>query len=161
MLIGMSLAASALLAPARRGVAQITTRGQPRTPLAVADFGKLRWLEGTWAGTSDGGRDFFERLRFIDDTTADITYYSDSTFAHETGTGRLYLSVGHIYHTMGPSRWGVTNVEDGGVYFVPQSNTQASLLWHRQSKDDWTATMRVGFVGRDRVTVYHMRRTRP
>jgi hypothetical protein len=154
ILIGLALAASA----AHAATAQPSTRGQPKTPFAVSDFAKLRWLEGSWAGTSDGGRSIFERCRFVDDTTIDITYYTDSAFTHETGNGRLYLSVGRVFHTMGPGRWGATNIDAGGAYFVPQSNTQSSLAWSRQSNDEWTATMRSGFVGRDRITVYHMRR---
>lgn len=160
MLITGAMAASATVAPVGRAGAQITTRGQPTAAFAVADFAKLRWLEGSWTGTADSARAIFERFHIVDDTTIDITYFTDSTFAHETGTGRLYLSVGHIYHTMGPRRWGATHIDDGNVYFVPQSNAQNSLAWNHRSNDEWTATLRAGFVGRDRLTVYHMRRAR-
>lgn len=136
-------------------------RGQPRTAFAVSDFAKLRFVEGTWTGTAPGERTYYERCRFADDTTVEITYYADSTFTHETGTGRLYLSVGRIFHTMGPQRWGATHVDDDGVYFVPQSNAQNTFAWSRDSKDEWTATLRSGFGGHDRVTVYKMRRAQP
>jgi hypothetical protein len=136
-----------------------TSRGQPKTPFALADFAKLRWLEGSWSGTSEGARDIFERCHFVDDSTIDITYYTDAEFTHETGKGRIYLTVGRVFHSMGPGRWGATNIDNSGAYFVPQANTQSSLMWSRESNDEWTATMRSGFVGRDRITVYHMRRT--
>jgi len=154
MLIGL-LAGSAMphLAQAQRG--------QPRTAFAVSDFAKLRFVEGIWTGTAPGERTYYERCRFADDTTVEITYYGDSTFTHETGTGRLYLSVGRIFHSMGPQRWGATHVDNDGVYFVPQSNAQNTFVWNRTSKDEWTATLRSGFAGHDRVTVYTMRRARP
>jgi hypothetical protein len=97
----------------------------------------------------------------VDDSTMEIRYFSDSTFGHETNTGRLYLSVGHIYHTMGPDRWGATHVDEKGVYFVPQTNVHNTFVWNRDSNDEWTATLRSGFVGQGRVTVYHMKRARP
>jgi len=136
-------------------------RGQPRTAFAVSDFAKLRWVEGSWAGTAPGERSYYERCRFVDDTTAEITYYADSAFAHETGTGRLYLTVGRIFYTMGPGRWGATHVDDTKAYFVPQANAQNTYAWSRKSKDEWTATARSGFAGHDRVTVYTMRRAQP
>jgi hypothetical protein len=161
MLIAAGLAGSALGVRAAAAGAQASQRGQPRTAFAVADFSKLRWLEGTWAGTSEGGRDIFERWRFTSDTTIEITYYADSTFSHEAGSGRLYLSVGRIYHTMGPGRWGATHVDERGAYFVPQVNANNTFAWSHQSNDEWTATQRSGFAGHDRVTVYRMRRARP
>jgi hypothetical protein len=136
-------------------------RGQPRTAFAVSDFAKLRWIEGSWTGTSPGERNHYERCRFINDTTVEITFYGDSAFTQETGSGRLYLSVGRIFHTMGSAQWGATHVDDDGVYFVPQTNAQNTFAWSRQSKDEWTATLRSGFAGRDRVIVYKMRRAQP
>lgn len=156
ILVAAAVAGSAVMLP-RVATAQ---RGQPRTAFAVADFAKLRWLEGSWTGTSSGERNYYSRYHFTSDTTIEITYY-DSTFTHETGTGRLYLSVGRIFHTMGPRRWGATHVDANGVYFVPQANAQNTFAWSRQSPDEWTATLRSGFAGHDRVTVYTMRRARP
>jgi hypothetical protein len=156
-----SLAGSTVVAPTA-ALAQASARGQPRTAFAVADFAKLKWLDGSWAGASVGERGYYEKCRFANDTTIEITFYDDSAFTHESGSGRVYLSVGRIYYTMGPGRWGATHVGDDGAYFVPQVNAQnTSLAWSRQSKDDWTSTLRSGFAGLDRVTVYKMRRARP
>src|SRR3954471_5264086 len=63
---------------------QASQRGQPKTPFAIADIGKLRWLEGTWKATAPGEREFFERYHFVNDSTIEITYYADSTFTRET-----------------------------------------------------------------------------
>ena len=135
-----------------------SSRGQPTTPFAAADLGKLRWLEGTWKATAPGEQPIYQRYRFESDSTMDITYFADSTLARETGHGRVYLSVGRIYHTFGPGRWGATSVDSTGVFFVPQVNAHNTFAWSYQSPEKWTATQRTGYSGRERVTVYQMER---
>jgi hypothetical protein len=149
-----ALAATALV-PAR---AQTSSSGQPKTPFAVSDFGKLRWLEGTWEATSPGENTVYQRYHFANDSTLDIAYFSDPDLAHETGSGKVYLSVGRIYHTFGPGRWGASHVDNNGVYFVPQVNARNTFQWTAQSPDAWTSTMRTGASGRERVSVYQMKR---
>jgi hypothetical protein len=133
-------------------------RGQPRTPFATSDFGKLRWLEGTWRGTAAGHEPFYERYHFVNDSTAQITYFSDSTLSRPTGEGRVYLTVGRIYHTFGPGRWGATHVDSSGVFFIPQVNAHNTFAWRQDTPDTWTATLRTGLSGHSRVTVYTMTR---
>jgi hypothetical protein len=135
-------------------------QGQTATAFAVSDFSKLRWLAGSWEGSAPGESSIFERYRFVDDSTAEITYYRDASFAEQTSTGRLYLSVGRVYHTYGPSRWVATHVGGDGVFFTPQTNTRNSFSWTYDGPDMWTATMRTGVSGRERVTVYHMKRVK-
>lgn len=135
-------------------------RGQPTTPFQASDFAKLHWLEGTWRGTSPGQSTVFERYRFVNDSTIEITYFADSTLARETGTGRVYLTVGRIYHTFGPGRWGATRLDQSGVYFIPQVNARNTFAWAYGSPDTWTATLRSGASGRETVTVYEMKRVR-
>src|SRR5215211_6737130 len=107
---------------AREASAQASQRGQPKTPFAAGDLGKLRWMEGTWRATAPNEPTHYERYAFANDSTIEITYYSDSTLSRASGTGRVYLSVGRIYHTFGPGRWGATTVDSSGVYFIPQIN---------------------------------------
>jgi len=154
------VAAIAVAAGAPISVAsgQSSQRGQPTTPFGLGDLGKLRWMEGTWKATASGEQTFYERYKFLNDSTIEITYYNDSTFSRATGNGRVYLSVGRIYHTFGPGRWGATTVDSAGVYFVPQTNAQNTFAWSRKSGDAWTATLRTGYSGRERVTVYEMQR---
>ena len=135
-----------------------SSRGQPTTPFAATDLGKLRWMEGAWKATAPGEQTIYQRYRFANDSTVEITYFADSTFGRETGTGRVYLSVGRIYHTFGPGRWGATSVDSSGVYFVPQVNAHNTYAWSYQSPDNWTATLRTGYSGRERVTVYQLQR---
>lgn len=140
--------------------AQSSMRGQPRTPFGTSDFGHLRWLEGSWVGTATGQSNLYERFHFTSDSTADITFYRDSSFAQPMGTGRVYLTVGRVYHTYGPDRWGAAHLDSTGVFFVPQANAHNSYEWTYESPDAWTATQRSGIAGHEHVVVYHMRRTR-
>jgi hypothetical protein len=163
-LIRALMAAAALAAvavPTSSATAQRKSqRGQPKTPFGPNDFSKLRSIEGTWKATAPGEKTYYERYHFTSDSTIEITYYSDSAFSKETGTGRVYLSVGRVYHTFGPGRWGATSVDSSGVYFVPQDNAQNAYAWKFESPDSWTATMRSGFSGRERVTVYTLDRVK-
>lgn len=132
--------------------------GQPRTAFSTAELAKLKWLEGTWQGTTANERSFYERYQFVNDSTIEITYFGDSTMTRATGTGRVYLSAGRIFHTFGPGLWAATHVDESGAYFVPQANAHNTFSWSFRSRDAWTATARMGMSGQEHVTVYEMRR---
>jgi hypothetical protein len=156
-ILAVGIAAASLGGAATAG-AQASQRGQPKTPFASGDFGKLHWLEGTWRATATGEATHYERYKFTNDSTIEITYFSDSTMSRESGTGRVYLSVGRIYHTFGPGRWGATTVDTSGIYFVPQVNANNTFAWSYKSPDAWTATQKSGYSGRERTTVYELQR---
>jgi hypothetical protein len=141
--------------PARAQTARL-----PATPFGTSDFAKLRWLAGDWEGVADGEASVYQRYQFTDDSSAAITYYRDAGFTQESATGRLYLSVGRVYHTFGSNRWAATRIGADGLYFVPQVNARNSISWVYESPDSWTTTMRSGVSGHERVTVYHMKRAR-
>jgi hypothetical protein len=136
----------------------LARRDQPRTPFATADFAHLRWLEGSWIGTAPGETPLYERFHFTTDSTADITFFRDSAFSEPAGTGRVYLTVGRVYHTYGSGRWGATHLDSASVFFIPQLNAHNTFEWTYQSPDEWTSTLRSGVAGHEHVTVYHMRR---
>ena len=152
-------------ATAAAALAMHSARAQsPRdsgTPFGISDLGKLHWLEGTWRGAAPGESTVYERYHFVNDSTIEITYYSDSTLERPSGSGRVYLTVGRIYHTFGPGRWGASRIDKSGVYFVPQVNARNTFSWAYQGPNTWTATRRSGASGREMVTVYQMRRMRP
>jgi hypothetical protein len=135
-------------------------RGQPKTPFGTADLAKLRWLEGSWAATAPGETPFYARYHVANDSTIEITYYRDSSFTQPTGSGRIYLTVGRIYHTFGSGRWGATNVDSTGAYFIPQVNAHNTFAWTYVSPDAWTLTQRTGVTGHERTTVYHLKRVK-
>ncbi len=147
-----------MLGATRAHAQQMPQRGQPRTAFALSDFGKLRWLEGTWQATAADEATLYEKFHFSDDSTVDITYYRDQPMTQETATGRLYLSVGRVYHSFGPNRWGATHVGADGVFFVPQVNARNTFAWDFKDNNTWTMTARSGLSGRDRVTVWNLTR---
>lgn len=149
---------AALPVIARAQASSSSQRGQPRTPFGVADFAKLRWLEGSWAAAAPGETPFYARYHFANDSTIEIAYFRDSSFTQQSGAGRVYLTVGRVYHTFGSGRWGATNVDSSGVFFIPQVNAHNTFAWTYESPDAWTLTQRAGLSGHERVTVYRMRR---
>lgn len=157
-LMSHSLVAAALPAMITTAVGA-QTRGQPVT-FASADFAKLRWIEGSWTGSAPGQSVTYERYRFVNDSTIEITYYGDSTMTRAMGTGRLYFAVGRIYHSFGSRRWGATRLDKSGVFFAPQDNAHSTFAWSFEGRDTWTSTLRSGGSGRELVTVYSMRRLR-
>ena len=154
----VTLATASLAAVPAFAQVRVSERGQPKTPFSTSDFGHLRWLEGSWVGTAPGEQPIYQRYHISTDSTIDITYYRDSAFTQEAGTGRVYLAAGRVYQSFGPGRWGATQVDSAGAYFVPQVNAHNTFAWSVVSPDEWTATMRTGLSGHDRITVYRMRR---
>lgn len=138
--------------------AQNPRTGAPRTPFGAPDLAKVKWLQGSWSGTAEGEATIYQRFKFVDDSTVEISYYRDSEFGQLSGSGRLYLSVGRIYHTFGSNRWVATRIGDQGLYLVPQSTARANFAWTYVSPDAWTFTMRTGVGGREHVTIYNMKR---
>jgi hypothetical protein len=154
----LAAAASFLAGVPALAQVRVSERGQPKTPFSTSDFGRLRWLEGTWVGTAAGEQPIYERYHISSDSTIDVTYYRDSAFTQSAGTGRVYLAAGRVYHSLGPGRWGATQVDSASAYFVPQVNAHNTFAWSLVSPDEWTATMRTGVSGHERITVYRMRR---
>jgi hypothetical protein len=149
---------AAIAVPASTAVAQNPRSGAPRVAFGPPDLAKVKWLEGSWVGTAEGENAIYQRFKFVDDSTVQITYYRDPGFGQQAGSGRLYLSVGRIYHTFGSNRWVATRIGDEGLYLVPQSNTRSNFAWTYVSPDAWTFTMRTGAGGRQHVTIYNMKR---
>jgi hypothetical protein len=135
-------------------------RALPRARFGTTDLPKLRWLEGRWRGSGPGEAPFYEGYHFANDSTLEITYYADSSFGRATGTGRVYLSVGRIYHTTGAGQWGATKVDETGAYFIPERNANNTFNWNYESADAWTSIVRSSATGQERVRVYSMRRIR-
>jgi hypothetical protein len=130
----------------------------PRAHFGTTDLPKLRWLEGRWVGTGPGEPPFYEVYHFVNDSTLEISYYGDAEFSRRTGTGRVYLSVGRIYHTMGAGQWGATKIDEKGAYFIPERNATNTFNWTYESADSWTAVLRSSATGQERVRIYSMKR---
>lgn len=153
-------ALAACVVPAGTAGAQ-GARAIPRTAYGTSDLAKVKWLQGSWVGTAQGETSLYQRFNFVNDSTVEITYFRDPAFGEPNGSGRLYLSVGRIYHAFGSNRWVATRISDDGLYLVPQSTARARYAWTFVSPDAWTFTMRTGVGGREHVTVYNMKRVSP
>jgi hypothetical protein len=130
----------------------------PKARFSLADLKKLRWIEGRWSGAAQGQKPFYEQYRFVNDSTLEISYFADSTFGQASGRGRVYLSVGRVFHVSGPSLWGASHIDESGAFFVPERNATNSVSWTFQSPDIWIATLRSSATGQEQVTVYQMHR---
>ena len=159
LLHAAGIASTALLLLGTPAMAR-AQRGIPHTAFTRSDFSKLTWLEGSWQGSAPGERTYYERYHVVNDSTIEISYFSDSTMSRVVGHGRIYLSAGGIYHTFGSGTWAATRADETGVYFIPRLNAHNTFAWSVESPDSWTATLRSGVGGHDRVTVFQVRRAR-
>ena len=107
----------------------------------TADLRKLRWIEGTWRGTGDVDKPFFERYRFEGDSVLAVDGFADETLTKITETTRFELKDGEFGGGNEGSRWVAKTIDNRGVEFIPAANVRNSFKWERESKDIWKATI--------------------
>jgi hypothetical protein len=112
-----------------------------QTPVAVqitpADLKKLRWIEGSWRGTGDIDRPFYERYRFENDSTLVMEELADETLSEVKSTTRYELKNGQF----GNDRSVATALDDKGITFSPLVENRNSFRWQTESKDVWKAIL--------------------
>jgi len=164
-----ALAALALAAcdpPQRTPPAPPSTQTVPAAPatparITVADFSKLRWIEGSWRGSGDGQPPFFERYRFVDDSTLVVDAFPDSTFATASESTRFELRGGTLGNA-GTVRWVASRLDDRAVDFAPVVGARNTFTWRNESPDRWTALLHwpASDTRPARDVTYHMERVR-
>ncbi|HXI24223.1 MAG TPA: hypothetical protein VNG71_10215 [Pyrinomonadaceae bacterium] len=120
---------------ANRSAGQNTS--QKPAKLTTPDLQKLRWIEGTWRGTGDVDKPFFERYRFEKDSTLAVDSFADATLAKVTDTTRFELKDGEFGGGSEGSRWVAVSLDDRGIEFGPAANVRNSFRWEQESKDIW------------------------
>lgn len=112
-------------------------------PAAVTaeQFQTLRWLGGTWRGTGEGVSPFFERYRFVDDSTIRRYSYSDSSFAEISDSGTTALRGASVTGGDPEPEWLVTSVDSVGWRFESLREAGRGFTWSRTSDDLWTARL--------------------
>jgi hypothetical protein len=126
---------------------------------SLQDFGRLRWLEGSWRGQLPDGGHFYERYRFLDDSTIAMRGFADSTFTRATDSASITMRGGTVTDEGVSARWVATRLDSSVVDFAPVQGPSNSFSWARESPDRWTATLHSG--DRERPpTVYRMERVR-
>ena len=135
------------------------TAAAPAAATATTEqFVALRWLEGDWRGAEGSGAPFFERYRFVNDSTiAGWEYGADSTFAPQGDSGLITLRGGTI---RSGENYVATAVAADSILFAPVGRGN-SFVWRRDSDSSWTATLRWrNPQGEPQQRTYNMRRTR-
>jgi hypothetical protein len=107
----------------------------------VADFERLRWVEGRWRGSGPTVQDFFEEYRFAGDTLILMKSSSDSIFADSTGGGRFFFSGGRIFYEGADMLWEVTGLDSRRLHFEPRRRAANSFRWLRESESTWRTTI--------------------
>ena len=130
-----------------------TTTPAP-APVSADLFRSLHWIEGDWRGTGAGGLVFFERYRFLNDSTIEQTTYADSTFAKPQDRSLLALRAGAV--TKGdPARWVVIRADPAGWQFAHVRDAANRFLWQPLDAHRWIAILTPAS---GRVVRYELRR---
>jgi hypothetical protein len=147
--------AAALLTACWRGPADRPAVGR----FTAAQFAGLRWLEGTWRGRLPDGGAFYERYRFVDDSTIAMQAFADSTLTGTSDSARIALRDGTIANEGGAARWAATRLDAAGVTFTPVEGATNSFTWTVERADRWTATLTwTDHAGQAHVVTYPMER---
>jgi hypothetical protein len=150
--------AAALLTACWRGAADQPAVGR----FTVAQFASLRWIEGTWRGRLPDGGAFYERYRFVDDSSIAMQAFADSTLGGTSDSARIALRDGTVADEGGAARWAATRLDATGVAFTPIQGATNSFTWTPEGADRWTATLTwTDKEGQVHVVTYPMARIGP
>lgn len=142
------------------------TAAAPGTPAApapvtftLADFGKLRWLEGAWRGTMPNGALFHETYHFVNDSTIAMGGHTDSTLKTKADSARWVFRSGAVIDSGGSVVYHASRIDSAGIDFRADPDPSHHFTFTREGSDAWTARIfSRGPDGAERVTVYPMRR---
>jgi|ERR1044071_4677114 hypothetical protein len=109
--------------------------------ISTGELAKLRWIEGTWRGTGDIDKPFYERYHFEDESTLVVEGLADETLSKVTDVTRFELKDGAFGNAGDGSRWVATQLEDKSVTFEPVVKARNTFRWQQESKDVWKAIL--------------------
>lgn len=112
-----------------------------QTRFTASDLKKLRWIEGTWRGTGDVDKPFFERYHFENDTTLVVESFADETLSNVTEVTRYELKDGKFGNGGEGARWAATLIDDNSITFEPVARARNAFRWMKQSNDVWNAVL--------------------
>jgi len=108
----------------------------------LADFQRLRWLDGRWRGFMSDGKTFYEQYRFLDDSTIEKHAFPDSTFTKASSSSRVQLRGGTVADESASARWVATRIDSMAVDFAPHHGATNHFTWARETPTQWNATLR-------------------
>jgi hypothetical protein len=120
------------------------------TGVTVARLATLRWLEGDWLGRAADGSRFYERYRFVDDSTIQMSSFPDSTFTRRKDGDRIQLRGGVVRY----ENVVATRLDRSGIDFAAPTG-RFGFTWRRRGRG-WTATLWQVDSATTRVTVYEL-----
>lgn len=99
----------------------------------IADLQALRYLEGDWRGSGYEGGPFYESYRFVNDSTIEMTAWTDSTTTTVRERSEYALRDGVIRTGSGGR---LVSVDENGHHFRSGSS---AWTFRQISPDRWTA----------------------
>ena len=128
---------------------QTTAPAQSASPLkpilkniTPADLAKLRWIEGSWRGTGDIDKPFYERYKFENDVTLAVESFDDDKFDKATDLSRFVLKDGEFGSTDAEGRRSAASAIDANsVTFEPVTKSRNTFRFERESDNSWKAIL--------------------
>lgn len=143
----------ALLTACAGEVPAVTTE---TAKVSLADFGRLRWIEGQWRGAQQGGAPFYEAYRFHDDSTMWSYSFADSTMRTPRDSSIVALR-GDTVTSGIPVAWRATTLDSVSVQFVRVGEESSGFRWTYVGPGAWTASLTFDSAGVPASRVYAMR----
>jgi hypothetical protein len=125
--------------------------------LSLNDFAHLRWIQGDWRGELPNGGAFYERYRFLDDSTIAMRGFEDSTFTQPNDSATVAFRGGTVTDRSTAAQWSATRLDANEIDFAPGQGATNHFSWKRESADKWTATLRSA---NGNTNTYRMERVR-
>jgi hypothetical protein len=112
------------------------TGGAPLRDVTPQEFGKMRWLTGTWRGQirSDDESDtpFYERWVAIDDSTLAMHRFSDSALTVPRDSARVELRGGSIHYRDAKRTMPSTGLASRAAIFFPEGEERGGVTFNTQ-----------------------------
>ena len=141
--------------------------GNPSAPNAAAqkptpkyitppDLARLRWIEGSWRGTGDIEKPFFERYHFENESTLVMESLADESLSKVNEVTRYELKDGQF----GNGRAVATALDETSITFASLARADDTYHFQRVSENSWEAILSVPASGNTpaRQINYHMER---
>lgn len=128
------------------------------TRYSPEQFAILHWIEGDWRGELPKGGYFYERYRFVDDSTIAMRGFEDSTFTRPNDSATIVFRNGSVIDRGPKAEWSATRLDAKGIDFTPTKGATNHFFWNRESADKWTAAI---LPAKGNPVVYKMERVRP
>lgn len=110
--------------------------------ITPADLAKLRWIEGSWRGTGDIDKPFYERYKFENETTLAVESFDDDKFGNPSDVSRFELKDGEFGSTDPDGRRSAASAIDANsVTFEPVVKSRNTFRFERESENSWKAIL--------------------